>query len=158
MKNSMKYIDKLSKGKLENYQVIPETDWKLFKENYSGKFIVEDNLKFNFKNYLTTKNILFSVAGASVITAGIFFSTNSYNKEGMKPVYKNTINNNDFAVSDKYNSSKSAKPLFIEKEFEIKDSASVKETKEKDVVIRVEVPVVKNVEIRKEIIVKDTLR
>jgi len=152
MKNNINYIDKLTKNKLKGFQVMPETKWSTFKSDYFDKLATHENLRFHLSDYISIKNTLYTVAGISILTTGILLHNNQNNHmNGLIPITKNVTNEKIFSPAAQNNT-------YYTDVNSTKDSTLIQEKNNNDVVIRVEVPIIKNVEIRKEVIIKDTIK
>lgn len=159
MKDELSYIDNITGDKLKGYTVTPETSWELMNSKLTN-VVAESTIGSFFSNiggFFTTKFFVVSVVILSIITVGILISNNdsgndvlqkgsSLNKE--KSYHETVFNKDENAKKSSYVAGDS---LTNVNEPEKIDNNS------KDVIIKVEVPVHKNVIIKKEIIIKDTI-
>ena len=156
MEDDQIFIDKFVKKTIENYKAKPSASWNELEMYMKDKGVVSKTIK----GYLNIKNIRTDIAiisGILVITTGVVFFRNETGKE-LKP--KDIIENiSDTTTINKTNGS----ILKIDEAASGKDTLSEKNTKELDVnknktvKIKLEVPVHKNVIIKKQVIIKDTL-
>jgi len=113
--------------------------------NYQKKLKPKPNFIFN--NGM--KKIVISVVSLSIATAGILLYTSDYNTDKINTNYghiKNNIYSNDTLKTKMYYVAEEQEDVKTEK----------KNTKE-DIVIKIKVPIYKKVEIRKQIIVNDSI-
>ncbi len=145
MESEIKYIDELSKNALKDYAVESDVTWNEFHQRNLGKL----NPKPNFILNSGMKKIVISVVSLSIATAGILLYTSDYNTDKINTNYgyiKNNIYSNDTLKTKMY---------YVAEEQEDVNTEN-KNTKE-DIVIKIKVPIHKKVEIRKQIIVNDSI-
>ncbi len=150
MEDDQIFIDNLVKNSIADYKVQPHTSWDEMEMKMKKSGIVSKSKNIN-------TNIAI-ISGIFVITAGvIFFNNETENQSGTKETFENV--SDTAAVKEKI-----IPVIKIEKEKTSKDSVSEINTKIHDsnknetVTIKVEVPVHKKVVIKKQIIIKDTLK
>ncbi len=158
MKKDIEYIDKLVEDKLSNLKKTPELQWAVFSSKFSGKLQASTSLFSSANNIITVKNATITVISLSVLATGIILYSNS---ETEKDILKST--NKIEKVETKTDiQNKEIKDKLIQNENVsnnkfLKDStSSIKESKNKDVIVKIKVPVHKEVKIKKEIII-DTI-
>ena len=156
MKSNIKYIDKLTADKLKNFEYLSQTSWDRFNENNSAKLIIGENTNLGVSNYLTTRNVMFTVAGISILTAGILLYGNENNsRKGLKSITKDVNTESLYEVPNQNSKIDNSDILIISNDINTKDSTLIKQDKEEHVVIRVEVPVVKNVKINEKVYINN---
>ncbi len=156
MKSNIKYIDKLTSDKLKNFESLSQTSWDRFNENNSAKLIIEENTNLGISSYLTTRNVMFTVAGISIFTAGILLYGNENNsRRGLKSINKDVNTESLYEVPNLNSKIDNTDIFIVNNDINTKDSTLIKQDKEEHVVIRVEVPVVKNVKINEKVYIND---
>ena len=156
MKSNIKYIDKLTADKLKNFEYLSQTSWDRFNENNSAKLIIGENTNIGISNYLTTRNVMFTVAGISILTAGILLYGNENNsRKGLKSITKDVNTESLYEVPNQNSKIDNTDILIVSNDISTKDSTLIKDDNEEHVVIRVEVPVVKNVKINEKVYIND---
>ncbi len=152
MEDEQLFIDKLVKNSVKDYKEQPYTAWNELEKYMGQKGVMSKSSKF-----FNTKTNIAIVSGVVVITAGIYFLTNT--PENRLESKKNLIEISDTTAKQKNTES----ILKIEEKKTKTDASSGKinstnnKNKNETVKIRVEVPVHKKVMIKKQIIIKDTL-
>lgn len=153
MAQDLKYIDKIVGDSLKGYVQSPETNWAKFETKFSNN--LNQHLSSTSSSYGIAKNIVLSVVSLSVLTTGVFLHYNKNVNKTETPICK-TATTKQIKFSNELNYK--VKPSSTTKQT---DSMQIKETnispKSENVVIRVEVPVYKKIELRKEIIINDTI-
>ena len=132
MKEEINYIDKLIVEKVNNHIVQPVTDWETFNTKFTTVMSSIHIGKKQVKtiNYFTAKTILVSVIILSIFWTGILLIGNKHNQ-----------NQESFKAKER-----------ISLELKVKQPAENKIIETKDKTLKN-----KNVIIRKEIIIRDTL-
>jgi len=157
MKSNIKYIDKLTTDKLKNFESVSQTSWDRFNENNSAKLIIEENTNLGVNNYLTPRNVMFTVAGISIFTAGIlFYGNGNSSRKGLRSVNKDVNTESLYEVPNQTGKIDNSDIFLVNNDINTKDSTVIKQDKEEHVVIRVKVPVVKNVKINEKVYINDT--
>lgn len=155
MEDDKIFIDNLVKNTIKNYKEKPHTYWNEMEMYMEQKGIVSKSFKvLNLRNVKTDIAV---ISGVIIITAGIYFSQNG-NKKQANP--KGIIENiSDTAAIQKntesvinINDRKSEKDSSSDKVLKIID-----ENESKTVKVKIEIPVHKNVIIKKQVIIKDTV-
>lgn len=146
-------IDNLVKNTIKNYKEKPHTSWNEMEKYMERNGIVSKSYKvLNLRNVKTDIAV---ISGVLVITAGIYFLQNGNEKQANP---KGIIEN----ISDTAAIQKNTESIIINDRKSEKNSSSEKVVKiidkkeNKTVKVKVEIPVHKNVVIRKQVIIKDT--
>ena len=99
---------------------------------------------------------MFTVAGISILTAGILLYGNENNsRKGLKSITKDVNTESLYEVPNQNSKIDNSDILIISNDINTKDSTLIKQDKEEHVVIRVEVPVVKNVKINEKVYINN---
>ncbi len=154
MAHDIKYIDKLARVNLEDFGQIPETNWSKFQSDFSGK--LSPAFVSNSTAYSLTKNIVLSVVSMSILATGVFMYSEQGEDISQLPICKEAITKNIQSSEEVVYSIK--QNLDIKKEDSVQINNNVISNKQENVVIRVEVPVYKKIEVRKEIIINDSVQ
>ncbi len=161
MEKDIEYIDKLVEDKLSNFKKNPEVQWTVFSSKFSGNLRPSSSLLSSARNIVTVKNAAITVISLSVLATGIILYNNSETeKDIIKPT--NKIEQIETKTGTQNKGVKEIKDKLIENENvsnnkSLKDStSSIKKSENKDVIIKIKVPVRKEVKIKKEIIM-DTI-
>jgi len=154
MEDDQIFIDKLVKKSIKNYKVKPSASWNEMEMYMKDKGVVSKTITkhVNINNIRTDIAI---ISGILVITAGvIFFRSETEKQSNPKEIIENisdTTSNPSSSIL-KIDEVKSGQDTLSEKNTEMPDL-----NENKTVKIKIEVPVHKNVIIKKQIIIKDTL-
>lgn len=147
MESEIYYIDKLIKTSTKNFEQLPETNWNNFNSKFGAKISPELGLMSKIGS-LSVKKIGLTVVSLSIVTTGIFtYQINTQNTV-VTPIYKKRF-------------TKKVK-LSTHKTFNFKKTNTVieanKRDKSKDVIVRIKVPIHKEIIVRKEIKITDSVK
>ena len=144
MKSEIKYIDELSKNALKDYATESDVTWNEFHQRNFESLKPKSNFILNNG----VKKVSITVVSLSIATAGILLYSNTY-------IDKININYGHIKNKVYSNDTLNTKLLYVVDD--TKDAEIKKDIIKEDVVIKIEVPVHKKVEIRKQIIVNDNI-
>lgn len=156
MQDELSYIDNIIRDKLTGPVVRPETSWEDINPKLTN-VVAESSLGFFSVtgNFFKTRLFVVTVVILSVLTVGIFLiDNNSGNGHINKDALKDNINNE--SVLNNEENAKKSDPI-IKDSLNNMNESDLTEKNSNDVVIKLEVPVHKNIIIKKEIIIKDTI-
>lgn len=147
MESEIDYIDKLIKTSTKNFGQLPETNWNNFNSKFGAEISPELGLMSKIGS-LSVKKIGLTVVSLSIVTTGIFmYQINSQNNV-VAPIYKKTV-------------TKKVK-LSTHKTFNFEKTNTIieanKRDKAKDVIVRIKVPIHKEIIVRKEIKITDSVK
>ena len=159
MKDELSYIDNITGNKLKSYTVTPNTSWELMNSKLTnvvtgstfGGFIS------NIGGFFTRKFFIASVVILSVLTVSILLSKDESGNEVLQKDSSEIIDK--FYHESDFNTVEDAKisTYVVDDSLTNTDEAEKPENNLKDVFIKIEVPIHKNVLIKREIIIKDTI-
>ncbi len=159
MKDHLSYIDNITGDKLKSYTVTPVTSWEQMNSKLAD--VVSVNIHGGFfsavSNFFTKKIFVASVVILSVLSVSILILKD---KSGNEVLQKDSSENIDkfYHESDFNTVGDAKKSTYVVDDSLINlEDAETPENNLKDVFIKVEVPIRKNVIIKREIIIKDTI-
>ena len=153
MEDDQFFIDKLVKDSVEDYKEQPHTSWQ------EMEIYLEQNgvITKSFKGLNSLKNVKTDIAvisGILAITAGVYFYRYGTEKQSNPKEIIENVSDTTSAQTD-INSIIKIEEDKTEKDSSEKNVEAI--DKNETVKIKVEIPVHKNVIIKKQIIIKDTL-
>lgn len=145
MESEIKYIDELTKHVLADSKIETDVTWDEFYQINLGKL----KPKTNFVISSSVKKVSVAVISLSLATVGVMLYTSSYKTTGDRANYAKVKNEN--YTNDTLNT-KSTYVINKQKEEKVEN-----DKENKDVIIKIKVPVHKKVKIRKQIIIDDSI-
>lgn len=158
MERDVEYIDELVGNKLKNLKETSAIKWTDFSSKYSGKLQPNNSLFPSAKSIVTAKNTAITILSLSIFTAGIvlYNNSNNTNKTIITPYNKSENTKSKKVILKEVNKEEKINLPENDKTSKkiLNDSTSVKEKKkEEHIVIKVKVPVHKEVKIKKEVFI-----
>jgi len=151
MEDDIKYIDDITKKSFEGFSQEVNTSWS----DFYTKHAVYLNPNTNFISSVGLKKISLAVVSFSIVTAGVFFYTNNQDTTVIPEVV--VIKRNNFNL-DKYKAKLiKVNEINLEEKTENNSNNNSNIAKTEDVIVKIKVPIHKKVEVRKQIIINDSI-
>ncbi len=155
MEDDQFFIDRLVKDSIKDYKEQPHTSWQEMEMYMEQNGILSKSFK-GLKNLKNLKTEIAVVSGILVLTAGIYFYPYGIEEQKIPEGIIENVTDTSAQHTD-LNSTLKIEEGKTEKDSSEKNVETIDKDENKTVKINVEVPVHKNVIIKKQIIIKDTL-